>query len=77
MKDRKKPVAIEDFGGHVSRMHADRDKWFEMEYNVSAIPSVTTCMYGTYWKKNCRKYFSAFLALLAYVVALYIFRTGH
>ena len=23
------------FGEHVQRMHADRDKWFETEYNVS------------------------------------------
>ena len=29
------PVRLEDFGAHVSRMHADRDKWFEMEYTVS------------------------------------------
>ena len=25
----------EKFGEHVQRMHADRDKWFEMEYTVS------------------------------------------
>ncbi len=30
-----KTVPIDDFGAHVQRMHADRDKWFEMEYNVS------------------------------------------
>ena len=36
VKGRIKPVPLEDFGAHVSRMHADRDKWFEMEYNVSA-----------------------------------------
>ncbi len=30
-----KPVPIDDFGAHVQRMHADRDRWFEMEYNVS------------------------------------------
>ena len=30
-----KPVPIEDFGAHVQRMHADRDRWFELEYNVS------------------------------------------
>ena len=37
VKDRMKPVSLEDFGAHVSRMHAERDKWFEMEYNVSSI----------------------------------------
>ncbi len=35
VKDRMKPVPIDDFGAHVQRMHADRDRWFEMEYNVS------------------------------------------
>ena len=30
-----KPVPIDDFGAHVQRMHADRDRRFEMEYNVS------------------------------------------
>ncbi len=35
VNDRMKPVPIDDFGAHVQRMHADRDKWFEMEYNVS------------------------------------------
>ena len=37
-----KPVSLEDFGAHISRMHADRDKWFEMEYNVSALLSLAT-----------------------------------
>ncbi len=35
VNDRMKPVPIDDFGAHVQRMHADRDRWFEMEYNVS------------------------------------------
>ncbi len=35
VKDRMKPVPIEDFRAHVQRMHADRDRWFELEYNVS------------------------------------------
>ncbi len=30
-----RPVPIEDFGAHVQRMHANEDKWFELEYNVS------------------------------------------
>ena len=33
--DRKKTIPMEEFGEHVQRMHADRDKWFELEYNVS------------------------------------------
>ena len=34
-KDRMKHISVEDFRAHVSHMHADRDKWFETEYNVS------------------------------------------
>ena len=25
---------MDKFGEHMQRMHADRDKWFEQEYNV-------------------------------------------
>ncbi len=32
-----KPVLIEDFRAHVQRMHADGDKQFELEFNVSKI----------------------------------------
>ncbi len=35
VKDRMKPVPIDEFEAHVQRMHADRDRWFELEYNVS------------------------------------------
>ena len=35
-KNRLKPVPVEEFGEHVQRMHADRDKFFELEYNVRA-----------------------------------------
>jgi len=34
-KNHLKHIAKEDFRTHVSHMHADRDKWFEAEYNVS------------------------------------------
>ena len=34
VKDRPKAVPVDKFGEHVQRMHADRDKWFEQEYNV-------------------------------------------
>ena len=34
VKDRLKAVPVDTFGEHVQRMHADRDKWFEQEYNV-------------------------------------------
>ena len=37
-----KLVSLEDFDAHISRMHADRDKWFEMEYNVSALLSLAS-----------------------------------
>ena len=49
MKDCMKPVSLENFGAHVSRMHAERDKWFEMEYNVSAFitpSSKNICIFG-------------------------------
>jgi hypothetical protein len=35
VQDRLKPVPVDEFSEHVQRMHADRDKWFELEYNVS------------------------------------------
>jgi hypothetical protein len=31
------PIPLEEFGEHVQHMHADRDKFFELEYNVSVI----------------------------------------
>ena len=34
-EDRMKAVPVDKFGEHVQHMHADRDKWFEQEYNVS------------------------------------------
>ncbi len=37
VKDRDKPVPIDEFGAHVQRMHADRDRRFEQEYNVSIL----------------------------------------
>ncbi len=36
VKERLKEVAVEEFSEHVQRMHADRDKWFELEYSVCA-----------------------------------------
>ena len=29
-----KPVPVSEFSSHVERLHADRDKLFEMEYEV-------------------------------------------
>ena len=31
----QKPVPVDKFPEHVHRMHSDRDKQFELEYNVS------------------------------------------
>ena len=31
-----KPIPVSEFNNHVERLHADRDKLFEMEYEVSA-----------------------------------------
>ena len=35
-----KPIPVSEFSGHVERLHADRDKLFEMEYEVSACTTV-------------------------------------
>ena len=41
---------MEEFGGHVQRMHADRDKWFELEYEVrsknSHSPQFLWCLFS-------------------------------
>ena len=34
-ENRLKSIPVEEFSEHVQRMHADRDKFFELEYNVS------------------------------------------
>ena len=31
----RQPIPVEEFSEHVQCMHADRDKFFELEYNVS------------------------------------------
>ena len=33
-----KPIPVSEFSGHVERLHADRDKLFEMEYEVNTCP---------------------------------------
>ena len=35
VQERQKPVPVDKFPEHVHRMHSDRDKQFELEYNVS------------------------------------------
>ena len=45
----EKPVPVSEFSGHVERLHADRDKLFEMEYAVSNCklsPDDGTCTYS-------------------------------
>ena len=37
---------MEEFGGHVQRMHADRDKWFELEYEVRAKTATALNFFG-------------------------------
>ncbi len=37
MEDRLKPIPVDAFNNHVERMHADRDRWFELEYSVSML----------------------------------------
>ena len=36
-----KPIPVSEFSGHVERLHADRDKLFEMEYEVSTCTDYT------------------------------------
>ena len=35
--ERVKPIPVSEFSSHVERLHADRDKLFEMEYEVSEV----------------------------------------
>jgi hypothetical protein len=35
-----KPIPVSEFSGHAERLHADRDKLFEMEYEVSTYTMV-------------------------------------
>ena len=35
--ERVKPIPVSEFSSHVERLHADRDKLFEMEYEVSGL----------------------------------------
>ena len=30
-----KHISLDEFRTHVAHMHAERDRWFESEYNVS------------------------------------------
>ena len=47
VNDRFKAIPVKEFGDHVARMHADRDKCFELEYNVSLTGFQTSlhCVY--------------------------------
>ncbi len=50
VNDRMKSVPIEDFGAHVQRMHANEDKWLELEYKVStAIEFVFNVLESCYY----------------------------
>ena len=35
--DRRKPIPVSKFGEHVVQMHKERDKGFELEYNVCGL----------------------------------------
>ena len=39
-----KPIPVSEFSSHVERLHADRDKLFEMEYEVSIYNVVCVCV---------------------------------
>ena len=49
-KNRLKPIPVEEFSEHVQRMHADRDKFFELEYNVRAPLSIC---HPSFWSFLC------------------------
>ena len=44
-----KPIPVSEFSGHVERLHADRDKLFEMEYEVSAYTIAIIIIVSTIW----------------------------
>ena len=37
--DRMKPISVDSFRDHVNKMHEERDKGFEAEYQVTPSPS--------------------------------------
>ena len=39
-----KPIPVSEFSSHVERLHADRDKLFEMEYEVCVC--ICVCMHS-------------------------------
>ena len=43
MIDSVKPIPVNRFGEHVQHMHADRDKWFEMKYDVNYHYTIASC----------------------------------
>ena len=48
-----KPIPVSEFSSHVERLHADRDKLFEMEYEVSACSDYTTRNYKLWFIFVC------------------------
>ena len=47
--EHEKPVPISKFSSHVEKLHADRDRLFEMEYMVSIFAIGLEC---GLWKEN-------------------------
>ena len=49
VQEQQNPVPVDKFPEHVHQMHSDRDKQFELEYNVSVCRTTNTenafCLY--------------------------------
>ena len=46
VQEQQKPVPVDKFPEHVQQMHSDRDKQFELEYNVSVFRTTYTEQYN-------------------------------
>ena len=48
VNERETPIPVSEFSSHVERFHADRDKLFEMEYEVR-LCKVVISIRGRHW----------------------------
>lgn len=63
VNDRLKPIPVDAFNGHVERMHADRDRWFELEYSVSAVAIEEGCLQKS-WHTSFKVEIDDFLGII-------------
>ena len=50
-RDRLKPIPVDGFSEHVKSMHAERDQWFEMEYDVRTIGLDPQCAFHMLYRQ--------------------------